>query len=58
MFNLIQKIFEKEFEFDSHDAARSFFLDLHNDLKNLNYLVYNCSEYKQLFERIKQKLNI
>ncbi|NGX34636.1 MAG: V-type ATP synthase alpha chain [Candidatus Anoxychlamydiales bacterium] len=58
MFDLLQTIFDKEFKFDSLDDARSFFLDIQNDLKNLNYLTYESSEYKQLLIRIKEKLNI
>jgi len=58
MFDLLQTIFDKEFKFDTLDDARSFFLDIQNDLKNLNYLTYESSEYKQLLARIKEKLNI
>ncbi len=58
MFDLIQKIFDKEFKFDSHDEARSFFLDLQNDLKNLNYLIFESYEFKNLLNKIKEKLNI
>ncbi|NGX32981.1 MAG: V-type sodium ATPase catalytic subunit A [Candidatus Anoxychlamydiales bacterium] len=58
MFDLLQTIFDKEFKFDTLDDARSFFLDVQNDLKNLNYLTYESSEYKQLLSRINEKLNI
>ncbi|NGX63930.1 MAG: hypothetical protein KR126chlam6_01352, partial [Candidatus Anoxychlamydiales bacterium] len=58
MFDILQKIFDKDFKFDSSDDARNFFLDIQNDLKNLNYLVFESSEFKQLLERIKNKLNI
>lgn len=58
MFDLIQIIFDKEFKFETHDETRSFFLDLQNDLKNLNYLVYNSAEHKNLLKKIKLKLNI
>ncbi|NGX48736.1 MAG: hypothetical protein K940chlam5_00326, partial [Candidatus Anoxychlamydiales bacterium] len=58
MFDLLQTIFDKEFKFDTLDDARSFFLDVQNDLKNLNYLIYESSEYKQLLTRINEKLNI
>ena len=58
MFDLLQTIFDKTFKFDSTDDARSFFLDLQNDLKNVNYLVFESSEFKELIKRIKNKLNI
>ncbi|NGX36368.1 MAG: hypothetical protein K1000chlam1_01214, partial [Candidatus Anoxychlamydiales bacterium] len=58
MFDLLQTIFDKTFKFDSTDDARSFFLDLQNDLKNVNYLVFESSEFKELLKRIENKLNI
>lgn len=58
LFDLIQKIFDKEFKFDTHDEARSYFLDLQNDLKNMNFLVYDSSEFRDLLNKIKVKLNI
>lgn len=58
IFNFLTTIFEKEFKFDTHDEARSYFLDLQNDLKNLNYLSYESFEYKELFKRIQEKINI
>ncbi|MBN2478859.1 MAG: V-type ATP synthase subunit A [Parachlamydiales bacterium] len=58
IFDLIYKIFEKDFKFDNHDEIRSYFLNLQNDLKNLNYLAYDSFEYKELLKKIIEKLNI
>ena len=55
-FNLINEIFEKKFSFDNHDAARSFFLNMQNDLKNLNFLPYRTGEYNSLYEKIKKSI--
>jgi V/A-type H+/Na+-transporting ATPase subunit A len=58
MFDLIQKIFAKEFKFDSIDDSRKYFLDLQNDLKNLNYLELNSSAFNELLDKIKEKIKI
>lgn len=58
MFELVQKIFDKDFKFDSHDESRAYFLDLQNDLKNLNFLTYDSSEYRELLNKIQVKINI
>lgn len=57
MFSLIQKIFEARFEFDVHDAARSFFLNLQNELKNINYLPYQSQKYLDAISAIEAKIN-
>ena len=58
MFDLLQEIFDMEFKFVTHDEARAFFLDIQNDLKNLNYLVFESSEFNFLLKTIKEKLKI
>jgi V/A-type H+-transporting ATPase subunit A len=58
MFALIQKIFEIRFEFDTHDAARSFFLGLQNELKNINFLSYGSQPYKEAIRAIEKKISM
>jgi len=58
MFQLMDQIFIKQFKFDSHNDARAYFLNLQNDLKNLNFLTFESPEYKELFNKVKDKLNI
>jgi len=58
MFELFQLIFEKEFKFDSSNQARAFFLNIKNDLSNLNYIAFETTGYKNLLNQIKEKLNI
>lgn len=56
LFELIQSIFDAEFRFDLHDQARSFFLELQNEIKNMNFMPFESDQYKQLFKNIKQKI--
>jgi V/A-type H+-transporting ATPase subunit A len=57
MFALIQKIFETPFEFDTHDAARSFFLGFQNELKNINFLPHGSEKYKAALLAVNQKIS-
>lgn len=56
MFRLIQKIFETKFEFDVHDAARSFFLNLQNELKNINFLPFPSQKYAEAMKDLERKI--
>ncbi len=56
LFQLIDRIFEMPFEFDSQDAARSFFLELQNEIKNMNFLPFASDRYVHAFEHIEMKL--
>ena len=57
LFGMINKIFEAELQFDGHDSARSFFLDLQNDLKNMNFMPYKSDRYEKTFARIEEKIH-
>jgi V/A-type H+-transporting ATPase subunit A len=57
MFTLIQKIFNTPFEFDVHDAARSFFLNLQNEIKNINYLPFHSQKYFDALAAVEEKIN-
>lgn len=57
LFNrLIFRIFETPFSFDSHDAARSYFLELQNEVKNMNFMPYGSDRYKETFAHIESKI--
>lgn len=56
MFGLIQKIFDAEFSFDAHDEARSFFLTLQNDVKNINFLPFHSERYRTAIQVVLQKI--
>jgi len=57
LFHLIQKIFATPFEFDVHDAARSFFLNLQNELKNVNFTPFHSQKYHDAMAAIEAKMN-
>lgn len=61
MFRLIQMIFEAKFHFDVHDAARGFFLELQNEIKNINFLPFHTQKYHDAMAaveaKIKEKVN-
>lgn len=56
MFRLIQQIFEAKFQFDVHDEARSFFLNLQNELKNINFLPFHTQKYHDAMAAIEVKI--
>lgn len=56
VLRLFQRIFQADFSFSSHDEARSFFLGLQNEMKNLNYLSYDSQQYRQSYAKIEEKI--
>lgn len=56
LFKLINQIFDMHFTFDSHDAARHFFLELQNELKNMNFMPFKSDRYHQAWDRIEKRL--
>jgi V/A-type H+/Na+-transporting ATPase subunit A len=56
MFRLIQMIFDAEFEFDAHDIVRSFFLNLQNEIKNMNFLPFRSQSYNAAMEAVQEKI--
>ncbi len=56
MFRLVQTIFDTRFEFDVHDAARSFFLNLQNEIKNINFLPFHSTRYKEAMGAVEEKI--
>jgi V/A-type H+-transporting ATPase subunit A len=57
IFRLIQNLFDAEFEFDAHDEARSFFLNLQNDIKNVNFLGFHSDRYFDELNSVEEKIN-
>jgi V/A-type H+-transporting ATPase subunit A len=56
IFGLIHDIFDASIHFETHDAARNFFLSLQNELKNLNYLVFHSKKYHESIGTIREQL--
>lgn len=57
LFRLMQKIFEARLEFDVHDAARSFFLNVQNELKNVNFYPFHSQKYLDAMAAVEEKIN-
>lgn len=51
-FSLIFRIFDTDFDFKTHDEAREFFLNLQNQVKNLNYMTFDSGEYRSAHEKL------
>jgi len=56
LFALIQEIFDWNRNFASHDAARNFFLELQNAIKDMNFLPFQSPQYTEALAKVKQKL--
>jgi len=54
VYMLLSRIFETEFSFATHDEARSFFLELQNKLKNMNYLPFKSAEYQSAYAEVEK----
>lgn len=57
LFQLINRIFESDFKFHSNDEARQFFLNLQNDIKNLNSMPFESEVYKKGVAHIEDKIH-
>lgn len=56
LFHLINKIFDKPFKFATHDEARHTFLNLQNQIKNMNFMSMESREYRESFANIEQMI--
>lgn len=54
LFTLIDKIFDTDFEFKTHDSAREFFVGLQNKIKNMNFMSFSSEEYNKAFAAIEE----
>jgi V/A-type H+-transporting ATPase subunit A len=48
LLKVMRKIFKTRFVFPSHDEARTYFLTLQNKIKNMNFTVFESSQYFEL----------
>lgn len=56
LFVLIGRIFRTQFHFESHDAARSFFVRLQNEIKNMNFMPLDSEEQRTSWARIERQI--
>ncbi|MCK4934599.1 MAG: V-type ATP synthase subunit A [Simkaniaceae bacterium] len=57
LVKLVQAIFNTSFSFESQDEARTYFLNLQNDIKNMNFMPFNSSGYTNTYNQIKERIN-
>jgi V/A-type H+-transporting ATPase subunit A len=57
LFNIVNIVFEADFHFDHQDAARAFFLDLQNEIKNMNFMPFKSDRYQRAQQRIEEKID-
>lgn len=58
LLRIMGKIFAFSPSFSNHDEARSFFLDLQNEIKNLNYMPFESERYYKTLARIEENLKV
>ncbi len=56
LFALIGEIFTARFKLDNHDEARSFFLNLQNEIKNLNFMPFESEPYQKKLAEIRSMI--
>lgn len=56
LFTLINRIFHTDFHFESRDGARSYFLELQNELKNMNFMPFKSERYFETLVSIEKKI--
>lgn len=57
LFKLINKVFDKEFLFSTHDEARKYFIHLQNQIKNMNFLAFNSDQYRSAFAAVEHLID-
>jgi V/A-type H+/Na+-transporting ATPase subunit A len=56
LFRLMDEIFQHSFVFDTNDEARSYFLSLQNEIRNMNFLAFHSSEYEKTLLSLREKI--
>ncbi len=57
LFQMINRIFLAHFKFNSNDEAREFFLNLQNEIKNLNSKPFESEDYHKAKDLIEGKIH-
>ena len=56
LLGLISHIFDASFDFETHDQARRFFLELQNEIKNMNFTPFNSEKYHRALASLTEKV--
>ena len=54
MLDLVLEICEKDYEFEDYEQCRSFFKDIINDLKQMNYSEFHSEKFEEYLEKVKK----
>jgi V/A-type H+/Na+-transporting ATPase subunit A len=57
LFTVVSEVFDTTFHFQTHDEARTFFLQLQNNIRNLNYTPLSSSEFEKQVDKIIKTLH-
>ncbi len=56
LLELLYTIFKTTFSFTQHEDARKFFIEIQNEIKNMNFIAYNTDGYQKAFAKIEKEL--
>ncbi len=56
LFKLINQIFDTSFVLETHDQTRTFFLELQNEVKNMNFMPFGSDRYALALSHIEEKI--
>lgn len=56
LFALMDKIFNASYKFTSHEEAREFFMNLSNEIKNMNYMSFTSEHYMNSYRKVEEML--
>ncbi len=57
LFKLMGRLFDMQFVFKNHDAARTYFLELQSRIKNMNFMEYHSDAYKKAYAEIEEVMD-
>lgn len=57
LFKLMERIFKGRFSFETQGQARSYFLELQNEIKNMNFMPFESERYFEAYGAIEKKIN-
>ena len=52
LVQLMHEIFETQFSFGSHDEARTYFINLQNQIKNMNFTAFGSEKYLDAYQNV------
>ncbi len=56
LFKLINRVFDARLIFGTHDEARSYFLNLQNAIKNMNFLPFKSERYQKAYSSVEHTI--